>query len=433
MEININKRSRKKTEVMGQGKKKKVFITLALFVILFFIIVSKNQKNTKTENLIENNNELKLETEKIYFNNFENEEKQIKQEEQQVNEKNNTNLDLKKENVMLATDSEIIFHKDNLIFVGDIAINKKNEMAYNKKGIDLIVDKTYKKYIEESDFFMGNMECVISDKGEPEIKQFTFRASPSMINLIKDLNVDLLNVANNHSIDYGKEAFLDMLDIFKKNDISYVGGGENDQEAYKEYIKEINGAKYAILSATVVVPYDSWFAKENSCGLSNGYNTGRIIKRIKELKQEVDKVIIYMHWGKEKEEVANETQRSIARAFVNAGADLIMGSHSHTIQDIEYYKSTPIIYGLGNFIFGGTWTDTVMLSVDFIYSNKNPKGRIQIKLFPGISGYELTKVYWKKEDINTMLYMIIMKSNNITIDENMYIVEKTEEETEKIQ
>ncbi len=452
MDIEGKGKSRKRQIKKSQVVFKYVCAILALFVVLIFTIklfekkIDVNIIESSIVSEVENLNSLNEEgTKKIDDKNFEKDENtyenvDLNSETIKDTEKVNIESNEYLENMdLLATNSEIIFHRDNLLFVGDIAINKKNVNAYrSSKGIELIVDKTYRKYIAEKDLLIGNMECVLSDKGEPVMKQFNFRASPSMVNMLKDLDFDILSVANNHSLDFGEVAFLDMLDTFKKNDISYIGGGKNSDEAYAECIKEVNGAKYAFLAATVVAPYGSWFAGDDSVGLSNGYNNGRINKRIRELKKEVDKVIVYMHWGREKEEIANETQMSIGRAFVNAGADLVLGCHSHTLQNIEFYKSTPIIYGLGNFIFGGTWTDTMMVSVDFIYSNLYPKGRINLKIIPGISGYELTKVYWKKEDIDAMLYNILVKSPTATIDENGYIIEKLEnventENTENIE
>lgn len=320
---------------------------------------------------------------------------------------------------------EIIYHTDRLVFVGDMCFSDSIVNAYNEElGVDNIVSPTYKKIIEESDFFAGNLECVLSDRGEAENKQWTFKASPSMVELLKDMRVNLVSVANNHSMDYGEDAFYDTLKILNENGIRYVGGGHNLAEAKNGCVVNINGVNYGFIAATAVVPYTRWFAEGDVGGVNNGYNLTSVNKSVRQMKKIADKVIVYFHWGVEKEEVANKTQQVAARSVINAGADLVIGAHPHVLQNIEFYKSKPIIYSLGNFIFGSTWTDTAMLTVDYIYSDFYPKGRVEIKLIPGVSGFRKAKTYWRQSDIENVMNKILASSPTCTVDEKGNLVEK---------
>ncbi len=320
---------------------------------------------------------------------------------------------------------EIIYHTDRLVFVGDMCFSDSIVNAYNEElGVDNIISPTYKKTIEESDFFVGNLECVLSDRGEAENKQWTFRASPSMVELLKDMRVNLVSVANNHSMDYGIDAFYDTLKVLDENGIKYIGGGHNLAEANNGYVVNINGVNYGFVAATGVVPYTRWFAEGDVGGVNNGYNLTNVNKSVRQLKKIADKVIVYFHWGVEKEEVANKTQQVAARSVINAGADLVIGAHPHVLQNIEFYKSKPIIYSLGNFIFGSTWTDTAMLTVDYIYSDFYPKGRVEIKLIPGVSGFRKAKTYWRQSEIDNVMNKILASSPTCTIDEKGNLVEK---------
>ena len=320
---------------------------------------------------------------------------------------------------------------DRIVFAGDIYINKKNINAYNDGGIDKIIQKDYQKFIDKHDLFFSNLEFCISERGIAADKTYTFIASPSVVNILKEAKIDAVNVANNHTLDFGVDAFLDTLDNLKNANIEYVGGGKNFEEANKTYIKNINGRKYAIITATCVVPSFKWIAKEDTPGLLSGYYgtyVSKAIKKIKESEEQIDKIIIYMHWGKEKELLSNDEQKKLAHAFVDAGADIVIGSHSHTVQEIEYYRNTPIIYSLGNFIFGSTWTETALLSCEFHYGDNE---ELKIKMNLGISGYEQVRPYTNYEK-STKYNEYILKCINCEYDKNQYIVEKVLKDDEDI-
>ena len=327
-----------------------------------------------------------------------------------------------------ATDSSLGVYKDvdSFAFAGDIYFSKRNINVYDNGNINNVLDQQYIDIIDSHDYFVGNLECCLTDADEATNKEFTFKVSPKYVNILNDMHLDLATIANNHVMDYGEKGFLETLDVLKDNGINYVGGGKDEQEATKPYILVINGRRYAIISATCVVPSVKWFAAEDRAGVNSGYYGNAVCNQIKAIKDKVDKVIVFIHWGVEKDTISNEEQQTMGRKFVDFGADLVVGTHSHRLQEVEYYNDVPIVYGIGNFIFGSTWTDTELLSVSFDYTDSK-KGNTKIKLIPGTCGYELTLPLSTEQKRNKFIEEnIIPKSPTCRLDEEGYIVKNVE-------
>lgn len=313
-------------------------------------------------------------------------------------------------------------NEDTLVFAGDIYFSKRNINAYDVGGINGVLDQKYIDIIDKHDFFVGNLECCLTDADEATDKEFTFKICPKYVSILKDMHLDLVTVANNHAMDFGEAGFLETLQSLQNEGIDYVGGGKDQTEATKPYILELNGRRYAIISATCVVPNTNWFATAEKAGLNSGYYGNAVCNQIKKIKDKVDKVIVFIHWGVEKDTVSNEEQQNLGRKFVDFGADLVVGTHSHRLQEVEYYNDIPIVYGIGNFIFGSTWTDTEILSVTFDYS-ENDNGETKIKLIPGTCGYELTSpLTTEQKQYKFIEENIIPKSPTCALTDDGFIV-----------
>lgn len=311
--------------------------------------------------------------------------------------------------------------KDVFCFAGDVYLSKKPRTAYDEKGIEGIIDESYRKILDASDFNVANLECSITDDTEnAEDKTFTFALPTKYAKVFKEVGFDLFTLANNHICDYGTDAMLNTIKTLDENEIIHIGAGKNVDEAKRAYIKEIEGKRYAFLSASSVLPNDNWKASYDKAGVFNGYDIRELCEEIRSVKPYVDKVIVYMHWGRELETVSNTWQKQYARRIVDAGADLVIGAHSHTLQEIEYYKNVPIVYSLGNFIYGGTMRDTMLLTATFDYSiDKN--GSLQLQIYPGVSNYEKVRRDWNKEVIKGKYTELQNKSSTCYIGDNGYI------------
>ena len=319
--------------------------------------------------------------------------------------------------------------KDEFCFVGDIILHKRPRAAYDKDGIDGIIDNGIRILFNNSDFNIANLECAITDEPiTPDDKEWTFALPSKYVNVIKDAKINLLTLANNHILDFGEKALLNTIKVLDDNGILHIGAGKNISEADKVYIKEIEGKRYAFVAASAVIPKESWKANEKRAGVSNGYDTLAICTRINRLKAYVDKVIVYMHWGGELEPVSRELQRIIGRRLVDAGADLVVGTHAHVVQEIEYYNNVPIVYSLGNFIYGGTMRDMILLKATFDYS-KNAKGDMSIRVYPGVANYTKVSRYYDPAVLNEKINSINIKNRNCVIDAsgNVTIKEKVDE------
>ena len=319
--------------------------------------------------------------------------------------------------------------KDELCFVGDVILHKRPRAAYDKDGIDGIIDNGFRILFNNSDLNIANLECAITDEPiTPDDKEWTFALPSKYVNVFKDAKINLLTLANNHILDFGERALLNTIKVLDDNGILHIGAGKNIHDADKVYIKEIEGKRYAFISASAVIPKESWKANEKRAGVSNGYDTLAICTRVNKLKSYVDKVIVYMHWGGELEPVSRELQRLIGRRLVDAGADLVVGTHAHIVQEIEYYNNVPIVYSLGNFIYGGTMRDMILLKATFDYS-KNEKGDMSIRIYPGVANYTKVSRYYDPTILNQKITEINIKNRNCIIDEagNVIIKEKVDE------
>ena len=237
--------------------------------------------------------------------------------------------------------------------VGDMIFHGTVEYFMKKHG-DAYVFEGYGPLMKKSDIVLGNLETSISKRGKPmEDKQFTFRAKPEVLKVLRENNFSAVSIANNHVLDFGTDAFLDTLDNLKKNEILYAGGGRNREEAEKGAIIEKNGIKVGFLAFTKVVPVVDWYAGKNKPGIVGAYKVHEkeFVKAIQEKKKHCDVLVVSVHWGQEGTTTIRHEEKYIGRCMIDAGADIIMGHHPHVVQGIEIYKDKPIFYSLGNFIF----------------------------------------------------------------------------------
>ena len=128
---------------------------------------------------------------------------------------------------------------------------------------------------------------------------------------------------------------------------------EKDLEAAKALATfEIEGKTLGFLGASRVIPEASWNASRYNSGVFTTYDASQLVEEIKKAKESCDFVAVLVHWGIERNTLPEDYQKTLARQYIDAGADAVIGSHPHVLQGIEYYQGKPIFYSLGNFIFG---------------------------------------------------------------------------------
>ncbi|SEB77817.1 CapA family protein [Paenibacillus sp. GP183] len=237
-----------------------------------------------------------------------------------------------------------------LSFVGDVIFSSTVEVQMKKNGYDYPYTFV-KDYLQKADYTVANLETPITVRGEVQKKDYVYRGSPLALPPFKDAGVDLVNLANNHVMDYGKEGLLDTFDELKKVDIKYIGAGKDAAEAYSPVIVEKQGIKIAFLGFSRVVPEGSWKAGVNHPGVAETYSYTMPVEAIQKARQQADLVVVIAHWGVERTDNPDKFQTELAHRYIDAGADLIVASHPHVLQGFENYKGKWIAYSLGNFIF----------------------------------------------------------------------------------
>lgn len=240
-----------------------------------------------------------------------------------------------------------------IIFTGDVLFANAFKTGYDAKGIEGVIEEELLQELRDADILMVNNEFPFSDQGAPMAdKQFTFRCSPSYVTALNEMGVDVVSLANNHTLDYGKAALSDTFTALDAAGILYGGAGETVERAEEVQIIEVNGKKYGFLAVSRVIPVADWKVENSAPGIFSCYDDTRLVELVQEAKKECDFLAVYPHWGVEYQAYPEEYQTRIAERCIEAGADVIVGSHTHCLQGVSYISGKPVFYSLGNFIFG---------------------------------------------------------------------------------
>jgi capsule synthesis protein PGA_cap len=231
------------------------------------------------------------------------------------------------------------------------------------------------------DLTIVNLECPVSNGGTKFSKQFTFRGDPEALPAMKDAGIEVANIGNNHSYDYGESAFLDTLRHLDENGIAAVGGGKDDKDATDPQVFELNGWKVAVVGiGSVVEPAPLAVAAPGHPGVACHHDSDCMVRAIQRADRVADIVLVVIHWGVELHPEPNSTQVDWAHRFIDAGADAIFGHHSHRLGSVETYKGRPIFWSLGNFVwpaFSSVGATTGVAKVVV-----TPGGKIKYRLLP---------------------------------------------------
>lgn len=248
---------------------------------------------------------------------------------------------------------------------GDVLIWSYVAKAYQDNGVTALVDAPLAAAFRSADLRMVNLEMSFSTRGTPMPgKTYTFRGKPDHLAFLTEwLDVNLVSLANNHTLDYGQDAFLDTLKLLQDRDIGAVGAGEDLDGATAAWKAEVQGRSISFLAASWVLPAVSWHAAPDHPGILSAYDPAALLDAVKRESATSDFVIVYLHWGKERVTKPSQAQRNLAYQLIDAGADAVIGSHPHVLQGFEIYNGKPIAYSLGNFIFTTSQPATMMVKL----------------------------------------------------------------------
>ena len=223
----------------------------------------------------------------------------------------------------------------HLIFVGDIMLDRGILSNIEKYGFDSVFDGA-KSFLSNSDFVIANLEGTVTKHDSISVKnnkilRFTFK--PEYVRRLKDVNINIVSLANNHSLDFGLLGYKQTKDFLASSSIEFFGSARNDDNIILQ--KRIKNKNICFIG------YHDLFVQ----------NPEIINAKISAVRNTCYKIIVFTHWGNEYWNGISNRQRELGRQFIDSGADIVVGSHPHVVEPFEMYKNGAIFYSLGNFIF----------------------------------------------------------------------------------
>ena len=314
-----------------------------------------------------------------------------------------------------------------LDFTGDINLSEEwsttRYLDRQPRGIQDCFSKALLEEMQSADILMINNEFTYSNRGMPlKGKAYTFRANPERVQAIAELGTDILSLANNHVWDYGEEALLDTLETVKQAEIPYVGAGRNLEEAMKPVYFIANGRKIAMVSATQIERTLNYTkeATDDMAGVLKTLNPDKFLSVIQQARTLSDYVIVFVHWGTENTNDYGRDQTELGQAFVDAGADVIIGGHTHCLQGFDYFNGKPVIYSLGNYWFNDKNIDTGLSQV-VIHTDTN---EIDFRFLPCVQKGCVTSLVEEPEEKQRILdFMHRISAPGVSVDSDGSVTE----------
>lgn len=240
----------------------------------------------------------------------------------------------------------------SVVFVGDIMLSRQIGKLMQVENNWFMPFELVAEDLKNTDIVFGNLESVISDKGKDSGAVYSFRADPRSLEGLLYANFSVVSVANNHSFDWGDSAFLDSIQRLKNSGILPIGGGVNRENARDPVFIEKEGIKFAFLAYS---EFAETFTEESFTAPIKEEFLEEDIKKTEIAGADI--IIVSFHWGEEYKEESNDFQKYFGRRAIDFGADLVIGHHPHSVQEIENYKNGIIAYSLGNFVFDQNFSE----------------------------------------------------------------------------
>jgi len=254
-----------------------------------------------------------------------------------------------------------------LAFAGDVHFSGRNEALLDDPATAF---GPVTEVLSAADVAMVNLESAVTTRGTEEPKRFHFRAPEAAYAAVLAAGVDVVSIGNNHALDYGRVGLADTIQFAAAAGVPAVGAGSNAAEAYRPWITTVKGTRIAFLGFSQIAELaSSWAAKDDKAGIAMAMDTARATAAVRAAKAEADVVVVYVHWGYEGQQCPNGEQKRFAKVVADAGATMVVGTHSHLLLGDGWLGSTFVQYGLGNFVWwrNDAWSnDTGVLQVTLL-------------------------------------------------------------------
>jgi poly-gamma-glutamate capsule biosynthesis protein CapA/YwtB (metallophosphatase superfamily) len=329
----------------------------------------------------------------------------------------------------ILSSSSVLSQEISITVVGDIMFGPDVSRIMDREG-SLAPFSGAVQFLRDADITFGVLEGGIGTRGEPlQDKEHTFRSKPSAARGLANAGFDVVSLANPHIMDYGEEGFLDTLEFLSWYGVKYVGGGMNIEAARKPLVLTAKGVKVAFLAYYRGSQFDQSLAGESKPGPAFPVY-GELEQDVAAAKSQADLVVVSIHWGiqiEDREEVTSR-QKLYAQKLIDSGVDVVIGQWLHKLQGIEIYKSKPIIYSLGDFIYG-TYAKKVPIGfiLRFVFSHSK---LLRIEIIPVSTSDAKTGSYFPvvlrgqaaQDAITTLSRLSSDLGTNIQINDDIGIV-----------
>ncbi|MBQ9134402.1 MAG: CapA family protein [Clostridia bacterium] len=255
-----------------------------------------------------------------------------------------------------------------LLFGGDVNLDADysawSVYAAAQKDLSACIDRPLLAEMQNASIFMVGNLFAFTDSTQSENKRYTFRTYAENVSVLQQMGVDIVSLANNHVYDFGAVGLTDTLLALNNGGIIHVGAGENSTEAARVRYGMYNGLRIAYTAAMRSEKYiNTPEATESSSGVMKMYTLDAYLEVIRGAAAQSDFVVAYVHWGTENSLTLEQEQIDGAHALIDAGADIVIGSHTHTLQTVEYYNGKPIFYSIGNLWSDVQQTESALVKV----------------------------------------------------------------------
>ncbi|HEX8173789.1 MAG TPA: CapA family protein [Pyrinomonadaceae bacterium] len=244
-----------------------------------------------------------------------------------------------------------------VVAVGDILLDRGIARRMEREGTRVTFARV-RDAVSAADLSFGNLECPVTTRCERSPQRIAFRASPRYVEALTDAGFDVLSLANNHSMDCGGTGLLETMRHLGRGGLRWSGAGQTRAEAESPVIVSVKGIRIAFVSFTAIAPPVSKPLKDNEPSVALA-SRAALERAVVSAGKDADVVVVSLHWGVEYSYRPGAEQISLAHAAIEAGADVVVGHHPHTLAGLEAIerRSTSgtgralIAYSLGNFAF----------------------------------------------------------------------------------
>ena len=242
----------------------------------------------------------------------------------------------------------------NIIFTGDILLDRGVRRVINHHGVDHLFSDGIDSVFRSAQIVVGNLECPATKIESPVFKQYIFRSEPEWLDTLRQHGITHLNLANNHSIDQGREGLLDTKQNIEEAGMVPIGAGASMQEAAGPVLLASSPRKVWLVPSLRLALENYSYLTDKPCVSQEPMDS--LMQRVFQLRKadSTAVIIVSLHWGGEHTSKPVPRQRMEAHQLILAGADALICHHTHTLQTIETFRGKPIYYSIGNFIFDPT-------------------------------------------------------------------------------